>query len=53
MLVILGALMRLLLFTEKLLPYTERIIQLTKSSHNLEFDTVIEGANHSNLEGYS
>ena len=53
LLVILGALIPLLLFTEKLvLVYTERIIQLTKSSHNLEFETVIEDANYSNLEGY-
>jgi hypothetical protein len=52
MLVILGALIRLLLLCEILLFFTERIIQLTKSSHGPKFDTVIKDANNNNLEGY-
>jgi hypothetical protein len=48
MLVILGAIIRLLLLTEIVLPYTERIIQSTKSSRNFKFDTVINDSNNSN-----
>jgi len=54
MLVILGALIPLLQLAGILfLNGTRRITQLTHSSHNLKFDTVITDANNSNLEGYS
>lgn len=52
MLVILGALIRLLILTEIVLPCTERIIQSTKSGRNFKFDTGIKDANNGNRGRY-